>query len=175
MRAPDKEYQLIGIDEWIISQGQAILGTTLGSCVSLCLWDAQTKTGGLNHFLLPNKPGKRMSQDKAMKHHPAPQEYQHEVIEILIEQMLSLGIPPGRIRALVVGGGKSQNDFYQVGEKNLNIALKMLEVHGITQVQVSGGGMYSRKVHFYVQEGKVVIRKFDLSHHRSEIEETLWL
>ncbi|MEI6986387.1 MAG: chemotaxis protein CheD, partial [Rhodospirillaceae bacterium] len=32
------------------------LGTVLGSCVAVCLWDSQLRFGGMNHYLLPNRP-----------------------------------------------------------------------------------------------------------------------
>ncbi len=167
--------QLIGIDEWIISKGEVVLGTTLGSCVSICLWDPKTLTGGLNHFLLPLKPSKRQPIIGTAKYYMNIKDYQHEVIEVLIEQMIARNIAPAHMHALVVGGAESKIDYYQVGEKNLAIALQLLKEWGIRNVKVSAGGNYSRKIMFYVQEGKVVIHKFDMTRQQREVEEIIWL
>jgi chemotaxis protein CheD len=175
MKPRNPDYQLIGIDEWIVSQGYVILGTTLGSCVSVCLWDPKTLTGGLNHFLLPIKAGKRLQKNQLACYSEDVSDYQHEVIEVLIEQVLALGIRPERLHALVVGGGESSFDYYKVGEKNLQIAVTLLKEKGIQQIKVSGGGPYSRKIQFYVGEGKVMVRKYDLTHRSKETEEVIWL
>lgn len=171
MKTIDKNYQLIGIDEWIVEKGNAVLGTTLGSCVSLCLWDPKTLTGGLNHFLMPHRVAPRDRQNPRVETF-----YQHEIIERLIDHMLTRGIAPGDIRALVVGGAEAKNDYYQIGEKNLQAAVTLLREKGIDNIRISGGGPYSRRIHFHVGEGRVVIRKLDLSQSvRKEAEEIVQL
>lgn len=171
MKTLDRSYQLIGIDEWIVEKGNVVLGTTLGSCVSLCLWDPKSLTGGLNHFLMPHRATPR-------DRHPARLDsfYQHEIIERLIDHMLDRGIAARDIRALVVGGAEAKYDCYQIGEKNLQVAIKLLKEKGIEHIKVSGGGPFSRRIQFHVGEGKVVIRKLDLSQTaRKEIEEVVQL
>ena len=174
MKTMEKHYHLIGIDEWIVKHGTVILGTTLGSCVGICLWDPATHTGGLNHFLLPSKPS-------AAEHYNHPQRLNkkrytdHEVIEILIDQMIHTGIDPKKLRALVVGGATSTFDYYHVGEKNIASALRLLKEKGIYHIKVSSGGAYSRRIQFHLDEGKVVIRKIDLTKHHKEMEEIIFL
>lgn len=174
MRTIEKYYHLIGIDEWVIKKGTVVLGTTLGSCVAICLWDPESHTGGLNHFLLPSKPS---GNDHSIQGtHSGRKKYsEHEVIEMLIDQMLHLGYEPKKLRALVVGGATSHFDYYQVGKKNIEVALRLLEEKGIHHVKVSAGGAYSRRIQFYLDEGKVLIRKIDLSKHRQEVEEIIFL
>lgn len=168
-------YQTIGIDEWTIGKGEAVLSTTLGSCVSLCLWDPKTLTGGLNHFLLPLKSSKHLTKTATNPIIIPGKTYQHEVIEVLLEQMIARGIVPGSIHALVVGAAKSELDYYQVGEKNLEIALRLLKEWGVRNIQVSSGGNYSRRIIFYVHQGKVVIHKFDMTRQQRDEEEVIWL
>lgn len=173
MKTIEKYYHLIGIDEWIIQKGTVILGTTLGSCVAICLWDPETHAGGLNHFLLPSKPSKERGSQSTHMHKRIYKE--HEVIEMLIDQMIQRGYEPKKLRALVVGGATSHFDYYQVGKKNIQVALKILEDKGIRHVKVSTGGPYSRRIQFYLDEGKVQIRKIDLSKHHQEMEEIIFL
>lgn len=174
MKTIEKYYHLIGIDEWIIKKGTVVLGTTLGSCVAICLWDPVSHTGGLNHFLLPSKPSD--VEHNAQGAYLNKKKYsEHEVIEMLIEQMLHQGYDPNKLRALVVGGATSHFDYYQVGKKNIQVALKILEDKGIRHIKVSTGGPYSRRIQFHLDEGKVLIRKIDLSKHHQEVEEIIFL
>ena len=40
--------------ELIATSDPSVISTVLGSCVSVCLLDPVTKSGGANHFLLPH-------------------------------------------------------------------------------------------------------------------------
>ncbi len=39
--------------EFYMSKEPITIATTLGSCISACLWDERAKLGGMNHFMLP--------------------------------------------------------------------------------------------------------------------------
>src|SRR5262245_37735781 len=43
-------------EAYYVTGGDEVLFTTLGSCVSVCLYDSTYRVGGLNHFLLPEQP-----------------------------------------------------------------------------------------------------------------------
>lgn len=156
----------IGIDEVIVGGEKDILGTTLGSCVAIALWDPQRKIGGLNHYLLPDDMRRGADGRTGLS---------HGVIESLIQAMLSEGTQLSQLEAVVIGGAESSFDHYQVGSKNLSIAKAMLKAYGIEPVKVSGGGYYSRKVQFYVGEGKVVIHKLALNQKLRESEEVIMM
>ena len=49
--------KFIGINEWHVETNHLTLSTTLGSCVSVCLWEPSRQIGGMNHFLLPHSTG----------------------------------------------------------------------------------------------------------------------
>ena len=55
--------------------------TVLGSCVSICLWDAHARVGGINHYLLPLWNGEGL---------PTPK-YGNIAIERLIDKVRGLG------------------------------------------------------------------------------------
>ena len=71
------------------------LGTVLGSCVALCLWDSQLRFGGMNHFILPTRPSNA---------EPSPR-FGDVAIPQLIEAMLALGSSIGHLQAKLFGGG----------------------------------------------------------------------
>lgn len=158
--------KLIGIDEVVIGNSQDILATTLGSCVAIALWDSKKKIGGLNHYLLPDDMRRGVAKNNALS---------HGVIDELINEMLNHGTDLRHLEAVVVGGSESNFDHYQVGSKNLSIAKTMLKAYGISPVTVSGGGYYSRKVQFYVGEGKVVVHKLALNQKLRESEEVIMM
>src|SRR5205814_10110548 len=37
-----------------VSAEPTVISTVLGSCVAVCLWDAERSIGGANHYLLPD-------------------------------------------------------------------------------------------------------------------------
>ena len=39
--------------EFYMTRGAISIATTLGSCISACIWDDVTGIGGMNHFMLP--------------------------------------------------------------------------------------------------------------------------
>lgn len=164
--AQSARLKLIGIDEVVIGSDQDILATTLGSCVAIALWDCKKKIGGLNHYLLPDDMRRGTSKSQSLS---------HSVIDELIREMLNQGTELRNIEAVVIGGSESSFDHYQVGSKNLSIAKTMLKAYGISPVTVSGGGYYSRKVQFYVGEGKVVVHKLALSQKLRESEEVIMM
>ena len=73
-----------------------IVSTILGSCVAVCLFDATTKIGGINHYMLPFWNGQGLASPK----------YGNIAIERLLEKMIALGCKKSNIRAKVFGGGR---------------------------------------------------------------------
>lgn len=164
--AQSAKLKLIGIDEVVIGNDQDILATTLGSCVAIALWDPKKKIGGLNHYLLPDDMRRGGFKEETLG---------HRIIDELIREMLNQGTELRHLKAVVVGGSESSFDHYQVGSKNLSIAKTMLKAYGISPVTVSGGGYYSRKVQFYVGEGKIVVHKLALNQKLRESEEVIMM
>lgn len=47
-----RERVIIEPGEIFTSRDDVIISTTLGSCISVCLWDATNRVIGMNHFVL---------------------------------------------------------------------------------------------------------------------------
>ena len=43
--------------EFFVHDEDLVITTTLGSCIAACLWDRNTRVGGMNHFMLPEGSG----------------------------------------------------------------------------------------------------------------------
>ncbi|HIJ84093.1 MAG TPA: chemotaxis protein CheD, partial [Magnetococcales bacterium] len=74
--------------------GEYIITTVLGSCISVCLWDRNVKKGGMNHFKLPLWNGDGL---------PSPK-FGNIAIEKLIENLLDIGCQQRNLIAKVFGG-----------------------------------------------------------------------
>ena len=128
----------------------ACIKTVVGSCVAVCLWDADTHIGGLNHYLLA-RPGPLDTPDPR---------YGTVATPLLIERLRRAGAAPARMQAAVVGGGhpiQSLKDT-RIGEENIAVALEVLTGHGIPVVRQETGGAYGRKLLFNTGTGQLIVR-----------------
>lgn len=124
------------------------VSTILGSCVAVCLFDPVLKIGGINHFMLPYWNGQGLASPK----------YGNIAIEKLFEKMLSNGSQKVNIRAKVFGGGEvieTNISQFHIGERNIQVALEMLEEYRIPIIAKSLGGKLGRKIEFCTDTGEV--------------------
>lgn len=125
-----------------------IVTTILGSCVSVCLWDSELKIGGINHYMLPLWNGNGLQTPK----------YGNIAIAKLVQKLRSMGSDPANMKAKVIGGAEvlsGGNDQFQVGARNIQIAMEMLKDMGIPVIGRSVGGTNGRKIHFDTRTGVV--------------------
>jgi chemotaxis protein CheD len=145
---------LLTIGDVVVSGEPAILETTLGSCVSVCLWHEKTRTGGMNHFIFPEMTAP--SKDPAW--------YGTESMSRLINHFLRAGIPGRYIKAKVFGGGIVIRGFHQrfdVGKENTRVAKEILTSHGIPVVSEVTGMDCGIKVVFYSATGRAFVKRIE--------------
>jgi chemotaxis protein CheD len=137
--------------QYVITSVPTLISTILGSCVSVCLWDRELKTGGMNHFLLPgtvdDSPG---NADRGITSIP-----------LLINSMLNRRSAIVNLEAKVFGGCNSlykENNTFKIGERNAAIAFELLKDYSITVSASHVGGSYGRKIVFNTATGKVRMR-----------------
>lgn len=131
-----------------VSKGPCVVTTILGSCVAVCLYDPVTKIGGINHFMLPLWNGQGLASPK----------YGNIAIERLVEKMQSLGCNKKNLIAKVFGGGEvleSNIQQFFIGERNIKIALEMLDELNVPVMGKSVGGKLGRKILFNTETGEV--------------------
>ncbi|BBL71281.1 chemoreceptor glutamine deamidase CheD [Methylogaea oryzae] len=146
--------------EYYATTRQLLIVTVLGSCVSACIRDTRTGIGGMNHFMLPtsNDGGEPLS---------ASARYGTYAMEILINQLLKLGARRQNLEAKLFGGGNVLSGFTvaNVGERNVNFALQYLRNEGIPIVAQDLQDIYPRKVYFWPQDGRVLVKKLKSIHN----------
>lgn len=126
--------------------------TILGSCVAVCLYDPTIRVGGLNHYMLPLWNGQGLASPK----------YGNIAIERLVEKMLSLGCLKNNLQAKIFGGGEviqTSVTQFNIGARNIKLALEMLEELKIPVVGQSVGGKLGRKI-LYNTETFEIKQKF---------------
>jgi chemotaxis protein CheD len=128
-----------------------VVTTVLGSCVSVCLWDASVRVGGINHYLLPLWNGDGL---------PTPK-YGNIAIVKLIEKVQTLGAG-SRLVAKVFGGAsmwEKTDGLLAIGQRNIELAIELLEQHRIPIVSKDVGGPVGRKIIFHTDDGSVLLKR----------------
>jgi chemotaxis protein CheD len=130
------------------SEMPSIVTTILGSCVAVCLYDKVLKVGGINHYMLPLWNGEGLASPK----------YGNIAIEKLVERMGQMGSKRVNLIAKVFGGGEvieTNIKQFNIGERNIKIALEMLENYKIPIVAQSVGGKLGRKIQYSTATGEI--------------------
>lgn len=150
--------------QFIITTAGGEISTVLGSCVGVCLWDRERKFGGMNHYLLPGQ-----EQDKAGDPNRGI-----SATRMLIKAMLNRHASPATLEAKVFGGCNSLykgSNHFMVGERNIRVALDVLQEAGIPVVSQNTGGQYGRKIIFDTDTGHVKVKL--LTHSIKDINDDI--
>jgi len=146
-RDVDSEHRLHLVQgEFLVSDNAgAVLTTTLGSCVSTCLYDPFARVGGMNHFLLPH--GEAFEGPDAIR-------YGAHAMELLINGMLHAGARKDRLVAKLFGGARMSASLPDVGGANTAFAEHFLRHEGITYLGGSTRGQVARRIEFWPVNGR---------------------
>lgn len=130
-----------------VSSEPCQIKTILGSCVSICLWDARRAAGGMNHFLLPSS---REGQPVSLR-------FGDVATAALLEKLLWVGCRMENLTAKVFGGSaifQNENCYaISLGARNVTAALQLLQNAGIPVVAQQTGGTHGRKLIFNTDDG----------------------
>lgn len=142
-------------DYYISTQPREMLVTILGSCISACIRDPHARVGGMNHFLLPGESG-LLSTDLASA--GAATRYGVFAMEQLINGLLSRGALRDRLEIKLFGGGNVTDSSALIGEKNVAFVREFLRHEGLKIDSEHLGGTLPRRIHYYPDTGKVMMR-----------------
>jgi chemotaxis protein CheD len=144
----------IGPGELYASKRNILIVTVLGSCVSACVMDPVARIGGMNHFMLPDRAGNNTLLSE-------PARYGAHAMEMLINNLLSMGARRERLEAKVFGAGRVLANMSDVGARNAQFALEYLERERIPVRARDVGGEHARKVYLFVETGKVLVKEIN--------------
>lgn len=147
--------------EYFVTQKGMLLVTVLGSCVAACVRDADSGIGGMNHFMLPDDGGRDVIANSAR--------YGTYAMEVLINHLLKMGVRRNRMEAKVFGGGAVMASLASsnVGTRNAEFVLNYLKVEKIPIVAKDLLDSYPRKVYYFPETGKVLVKKLHRVHNET--------
>jgi chemotaxis protein CheD len=128
------------------------LGTVLGSCVAVCLYDPIRHLGGMNHILLP---GKSLTGRCTR--------YGIHAMEILINDIMQLGGDRRKLVAKAFGGANVIQELKQtpIGDNNVKFVREFLSTEKIPLVAQRLGGSNAVILQFRTDTGKARVRDVD--------------
>lgn len=137
--------------DWYVSvKPGEMLATILGSCVSACIRDPVLQVGGMNHFLLPGEDMDNQVGESAR--------YGVFAMESLINGILKAGGQKHRFEVKVFGGGNVINNSAKIGSKNAKFIRDFLKKEGYRITSEDLEGDHPRRLHYYPDSGKVMMR-----------------
>jgi chemotaxis receptor (MCP) glutamine deamidase CheD len=143
----------IYIGDVFAARQATIIKTLLGSCVAVCLWDPDTRVGGMNHFLLPNSLNEAGDD---------PARFGVHAMDLLICEMQKEGADRRRLRAKVFGGAHvlaMPEEADGIPVQNITFALDFLRRDGFPITGEDLGGYQARRVHFHTDTGRAFVQR----------------
>lgn len=133
--------------------------TVLGSCVAICIWHPRRRCGGMAHVMLPERtrPGDVLDG-----------RYADEALEILLKEMRHGGARPQEYIAKLFGGASvlaalyGRRNVVDVGARNVERSLALLQSHGLSLRASDVGGHIYRRLHFDLSSGDVWLKRLPL-------------
>ena len=141
--------------QWYFGTRGELVRTLLGSCVGITLWNPARNSGGMCHFLLPQRL--RRAGDAL------DGRYGDEALELLVREIDKTGARPRDFEAQLYGGADTLPDEVQVkfavGERNVEKAWSLLDKYGFQLGAVDVGGNEPRSVALDLINGGVSLRR----------------
>jgi chemotaxis protein CheD len=149
-----KEQVIIHIGEVHVSRTGEIVRTLLGSCIAACLWDPESRIGGMNHFMLP-APANGEGEGELSR-------FGVHAMELLVGEIQKRGGERRRVQAKVFGGGHVLQTSPGVGsvpEQNIRFIRRFLASERIAITAEDLGGTHARQVVFHTDTGRAFVKK----------------
>lgn len=148
--------------EYYATTRDMLLVTVLGSCVAACVRDKVRGIGGMNHFMLPDNTSEQSGWGVGGR-------YGTYAMEMLINQLQKLGAERKNLEAKVFGGGNvlASMTTTNVGELNAKFVMSFLKTEKIPVAAKDLLDIYPRKVYFFPQTGRVLVKKLRKVHNHT--------
>lgn len=132
--------------------GYELTSDGIGSCVVICLYDADKKIGALCHVMLPKHPeGSELN----------PLRFADTALPLVLEKLAEMGSSRDHLAAQLFGGA---NMFHgldtfvnRIGEQNVAAVQELLTQQNIHIQRMDVGGTVGRSVTFNVDTGDVQV------------------
>jgi chemotaxis protein methyltransferase CheR len=143
----------IVVGEYFAAAAPTEISTGLGSCVAACLFDPETRIGGMNHFMLPGPDCDSQASAR----------YGVHAMELLINSIMKLGGDRRRLQAKIFGGSNVlcfRNPVYDVAGNNCRFIRQFLETEKIPVAAQCLGGNQPLRVLFHPHSGRAFVKAY---------------
>lgn len=149
----------VSIGEMVVSNkpNDILVAYGLGSCVAVCMYDAQARVGGMIHSLLPTSKLNGSSPNTTVA------KFVDHGVPLLLETVLGKGASRSRLVVHLCGGAQMLaapgfSDALNIGKRNVETAEKLLAGLGFRIRAQSTGGHAGRTVRLYIVDGKITVK-----------------
>ena len=134
------------------SNEDCYIGTIVGSCLAVCLFDYLQKTGGMINFVVPGTDvTSDILQDDIFRIGILNMEY-------LMADMIKLGCDRHHMKVKIFGAGYTGNQAYgktSIPENNITFVKEYFALEKISIEKIDLGGNFRRKLYFSPSDGTV--------------------
>jgi len=118
----------------------------------------------MNHFMLPKpKDGQSDSWGESTR-------YGSYAMESLINDILKRGGLKSRLEIKLFGAGKIYESNIDVGANNAKWVIEYLKSEGLKAVKTDLGDVFPRKVYYFTDSGRVLLKKIEHLKNRTIVE-----
>lgn len=153
---------VVGISDYKLARCPNVFVTyALGSCVGICLYDKQTKVGGLSHIMLPESSMFKNNEINRMK-------FADTAIVDLVQNLVKLGADRRKLTAKIAGGAQmfevQQGSLVgTIGDRNIVSVKNTLQGLKIPILAEDTGLNYGRTVYFDLETGIMKVQSLSRS------------
>jgi chemotaxis protein CheD len=136
------------------NQTNATVSTySLGSCIGVVVYDPTVKAGGILHAMLPDSS---MNPEKASR---KPFMFVDTGLPALFHAVYALGGLKERLRVRLAGGAHVVNSqqFFRIGERNVESALSILKRNHVRLAAQDTGGCDVRTLRLDLESGALTV------------------
>ena len=139
----------------VIKNTGKLVTYALGSCVGICLYDANTKVAGLAHIMLPDS--------KALANNTQTRKFADTCILELVQMMEKNGARRMFMKAKIAGGAqmfavKVNSEIANIGKRNIDAVKRTLGELSIPIIAEDVGLNYGRTQYFDAETGEMTIK-----------------
>ncbi len=131
--------------------------TVVGSCLTVCMHDPLTRTGGMLQFLLPCAPG--LAESARVGGLVPSERHAFLALEALLGALAARGARRSGLVAKLFGAARVDPELAESSRETLREVRDYLRVERIPEEASDTGLLQARKVVFHPGEGRVRLKK----------------
>lgn len=134
---------------------EVLVAPSLGACVALSVYDKDIPAGGVLIFMLPELKEVNFPGAENM-----PYMFGDTGLPAFLDAAYRFGIKKQRMKLVIAGGGQlaGQSKGYDIGQRNCEIAKKILSQAALKCCGVKVGGVFNRTLALEINSGQNHIR-----------------